>query len=65
MPEQDETKVSAFLEDYKALIDKHKMDFVHYPMWQPDAKGGWHMTVQSQPVSTENMSVPSPFVSEG
>jgi len=28
------------MEEYKALVDKHNIDFAQYPMYVPDGGGG-------------------------
>ncbi len=65
MPEEDVKKASEdFLKEYGDLVAKHKVDFVTYPMWQPDGQGGWKMTIQTQVVSTKDQPVKSPFVKQ-
>lgn len=60
MPTEEEKKaIEAFLEEYGELVKKHEIDFVNYPMWQPDGQGGWKMLVQTTPVSTKNQPVKS------
>lgn len=63
MTEEDVKKASEeFMKEYGELTQKHKVDFINYPLWQPDGNGGWKMTIQTQLVSTANQPVKSPFV---
>ncbi len=52
----------AFLKEYKELVDKHKVDFATYPIYQPDGNGGFRTVVQSTPIDISNQGQPSPFV---
>lgn len=55
-------KQQSFLEEYKKLVDKYKMDFAQYPVWVPDGSGGFKTIMQVTPVSIENQPQKSPFV---
>ncbi len=64
MDEETKSAIDAFLKEYGELVAKHKVDFVTYPLWQPDSKGGWMMTIQNQAVSTKDQPIKSPFVAK-
>lgn len=56
-------ELDAFLKEYAVLIEKHAMDFVHYPMYIPDGTGGFKTVVQSTAVSTTQLTKsPKEFV---
>lgn len=60
--EEKKVSIDAFIKEYGELTRKHQVDFASYPFWQPDGNGGWLMTIQTQPVSTKDQPVKSPFV---
>lgn len=60
--EQQKKQIEEFLAEYGAIVEKHKVDFVNFPMFQPDGQGGWRILIHNQPVSTEGQPVKSPFV---
>ena len=65
MPDEETQKaIGTFLKEYGELVAKHKVDFVTYPLWQPDGKGGWEMKIQTQAMSTKELPVISPFVED-
>jgi hypothetical protein len=64
MNEEQEKKIAAFLDEYKALVEKHNVDFANYPMFVPDGQGGFKVIVQSTPVDMEQMSKKSPFIAQ-
>ncbi len=63
MDEQLKARAEAFLADYGELVEKHQIDFIHYPIWQPvGEKGEWKTVIQSVPVDTTQQAVKSPFI---
>jgi len=64
MNEELQKKLEAFLEEYKALIQKHNIDFAHYPMYIPDGQGGFKTIIQSTPVDMSTMPKESPFIAK-
>lgn len=62
--EPSKKKVDAFMVEYHALVEKHKIDFANYPVYIPDDKGGFRTIMQSTPVSTEGQPVKSPFIAQ-
>lgn len=60
-PEAKE-RIEAFIKDYGELVEKHKVDFVMFPMFVPDGNNGFRVVIQQQPVDTEQMAQKSPFV---
>jgi hypothetical protein len=45
-------KTDAFIKEYGELVEKHGIDFAHYPMFVPDGTpGGFRFVLQSTPVS--------------
>jgi len=58
-------RVAAFVKEYGELVAKHRVDFIHYPLWQPDGEpGGWRMTMQIKAVDTKSLPQKSPFVAQ-
>ncbi len=57
-----EKRLNAFISDYKAIVDKHQMDFAAFPMFIPDGQGGFKVIVQQQPVDITNQPKASPFI---
>lgn len=57
-----EERIKIFLGAYGKLVEEHKIDFVNYPMYQPNEKGEWILRVQTQPVDTTKQNVKSPFI---
>jgi len=55
-------KITVFLEEYKALVEKHNVDFANYPMFVPDGQGGFRVLVQSTPVDMDTLAQKSPFM---
>lgn len=55
-----EKRLNAFISDYKALVDKHQMDFAAFPMFIPDGQGGFKVIVQQRPVDITNQPKASP-----
>lgn len=43
-------RAEAFIKEYGELVEKHKMDFAHYPMYIPDNHGGFKTVIQGTPV---------------
>lgn len=64
MNEADKKRVDDFMAEYKALVDKHKVDFANYPVYMPDGSGGFKTVLQSTPVDITKLSVKSPFISQ-
>lgn len=58
--QETKKRIDAFLEEYKVLIDKHKVDFIAYPMFVPDGQGGFKIVIQQQPVDTAKSPTISP-----
>lgn len=62
MDSLNKERAEAFLKEYKELVDKHKVDFVTYPVYMPDGQGGFKTMIQSTPVDTSATYVKSPFI---
>lgn len=60
----EEKKIAndSFLKEYGELVQKHKIDIIAYPIWQPDGEGSWKTIIQTSVVSTKDQPVKSPFV---
>lgn len=43
-------RVEAFIKEYGELVEKHQIDFAHYPVYIPDGAGGFRTTIQTSPV---------------
>jgi len=59
----DERKV-AFLAEYKALIEKYKVDFITLPAYQPNNRGTWDFVLQTTIMDTTDQPTKSPFQME-
>jgi len=57
-----EERKSQFIKEYKELIDKYRIDWMSFPMFTPNEKGTWEITIQTHPVDTKNSPVKSPFI---
>lgn len=57
-----QSRIDVFVKEYGELVNKHKIDFATYPMFVPDATGGFKIIVQNQAVDMTNKSVRSPFI---
>lgn len=64
MNEESQKKIEAFLTDYKALVEKHHVDFANYPMFVPDGEGGFKTIVQSTPVDLSTVNQKSSFIAK-
>lgn len=64
LSEEQQKKAQDFLKEYGELIEKHKFDFVHFPMFIPDGQGAFKVIIQSQPVDTSEQPVKSNFMAE-
>ena len=62
--EEIQKRAQAFLDDYKALVEKHKIDLASYPVWVPDGNGSFKCTIQNTPVDVTEQAQKSPFVAE-
>ena len=65
MNEDSQKRIDAFLAEYKALIEKHQVDFANYPVYMPEENGGGFKTViHSTPVDMTQMAQKSPFMAK-
>ena len=62
--EELQKRLEAFLEEYKALTEKHKVDLASYPVWVPEGSGSFKCVEQSTPVDITKQPTKSPFVAE-
>lgn len=60
----EQKKIQEFLTEYKALVEKHNVDFANYPVYIPDGEGGFKTIIQSTPVDMSNMPQKSPFMAK-
>lgn len=52
----------AFLQKYKELIDEYKVDFLAYPVFIPNDRGTFEITLRQELADTKYSPVKSPFV---
>ena len=57
-----DTRRAQFLEEYKALIDKHFVDFFSYPVFMPNKEGAFEVRIQTEIADRKNMGVPSDII---
>lgn len=62
MNEEQNKDIELFIKEYGELVEKHKVDFANYPMFQPTKDGKWEITIQSQAISIKDRPMVSPFV---
>ena len=60
--EEDKKKIDEFLKEYGELVKKHEVDFINFPMYQPNKDGHWETVIQTRPISTKGQPVKSPFI---
>jgi L-rhamnose mutarotase len=53
-----------FIKEYGELVQKHGVDFASYPVFVPDGKGGFTITIQNTTVETKKHPVKSPFIAK-
>lgn len=62
--EQKKKAIEDFIKEYGALVQKHKVDFVAYPMYVPNETGSWELKIQNQPIYTGDQPVKSPLIAQ-
>lgn len=55
-----QARLSDFVKEYGELVAKHNVDFATYPVFVPDGKGGFRVTVQNTPVDITKSEVQEP-----
>lgn len=60
---ESKERIDTFVREYGELVNKHKVDFANYPLFQPNKEGKWEIVLQSQPVDISQQPVKSPFIS--
>lgn len=56
---EQQERIQLFLKEYGELTQKHKVDFVNFPMFSPNENGTWDIRIQTQPVDTSNQPIKS------
>ncbi len=62
MTEDFDQRKTEFLAKYKELIDQYKVDWMSFPMFQPNEQGKWDVIINTQLADTSNQPVKSPFI---
>lgn len=57
-----DTRREAFLKEYKELIDKHSVDFISYPIYQPNREGVFELKIQTEVLDKKMLGVPSDII---
>lgn len=57
----DQEKVEAFMKEYGELREKHRLDFISVPVYQPNEKGNWDLRIKIQ-VATIDIPSPDEFI---
>lgn len=57
----DQEKIDAFIKEYGELREKHRLDFVSIPTYQPNAQGTWELKIQTQVAMIDTPS-PEEFI---
>ncbi len=61
----DKERTEAFLKEYGELRDRHKMDFIAYPVFVPNQeRNTFELMIQPQVVDIGEQPIKSPFVPE-
>lgn len=60
--EEEKKNIELFLKEYGELVAKYNVDYINFPVYAPDSNGNWVLTIRSQPISTKNRPVKSPFI---
>lgn len=63
-PTDFEKRSETFRKEYGELVARHKIDFMSIPVYQPDEKGVWHLSIQTQCMDLVQQPIKSPFVPE-
>ena len=45
-----ENKIQEFLKEYGELTKKYNVDFAAFPVYMPNEKGTFDLTIQTQPI---------------
>lgn len=63
LTQEQQERVSKFLEEYGELTKKHNVDFVNFPLFTPN-KDKWEISIQTHPMCTDGVpgAVKSPFM---
>lgn len=64
MEDDKKKKMEIFVKEYGDLVKKHGIDFVTYPVFVPDGKGGFQIIIQTTPVDVSKQPTKSPFVAQ-
>jgi hypothetical protein len=60
-----QARINAFTKEYGELVAKYHVDFIQYPLWQPDGTPrGWKMTLELKALDTKTLPQKSPFVAQ-
>lgn len=62
--EEVDARVKSFMDEYKALVELHKIDIANVPTFIPDGNGAFKLIVQSYPVDIMNRPTESPFMTK-
>ena len=60
--EEEKKRIEVFLKEYRELVEKYKVDFANFPVYQPTGNGDFKTIIQSTPVDLTKLSKPSPFI---
>lgn len=55
-------KIQKFLEEYGELTKKHGVDFAAYPVYVPNDKGTFDLTIQTQPIEVQQKKTLDEFI---
>ncbi len=55
---EEQARIEAFMVDYQALVDKHKVDMFTFPVWVMDGEGGFKTVLQAQPIPKRDPDAP-------
>lgn len=60
--EEAKQRIADFVKQYGELVANLKVDFIHFPMFQPDGKGHWEIVINSQAINIKDQPIKSPFI---
>lgn len=64
LKEAQTNRIQEFLKDYKALTEKHDVDFANYPAFIPTKEGKFEIVVMSTPVDLKLQRLNQSFIAK-
>ena len=55
-------RVEDFMKEYKELTEKHQIDYVQFPQFQPDGNGAFKIVIATMPVDLNLQKLNQSFI---